>query len=166
MKYIICNWKNYLSLPDGSKLLEIAHAFQKSREDLRIIILPDDFHIGYFVATGEIKTDIAMGVQSVSPENQFPHTGDVAFEQIPANIEYVLVGHAERRRFEAYETPVLQEKIRNIEKYNKKLIYCIGEQTKTLDFAAIKDELQSQLEALSECNQEVLICYEPTWAIG
>lgn len=167
MKYLICNWKNYVTLPDGSDLLKIANAFQKSRDDIRVVVLPDDFHVGYFHHSWELDhSDVLFWVQSVSPENQFPHTGDVSFAQLHENIEYVLVGHAERRRFEKYNQKVLQEKIHDTDKFKKKLIYCVWESNKTLDLNVIKEELQTQLEPLVAYNSEVLLCYEPIWAIG
>lgn len=94
------------------------------------------------------KYNIKLGAQDISFFEQGPYTGEVAASQIKDIINYVIVGHSERRQNFHEDDAHLQNKLVNIQKVNINSIYCV------------------QSDTTPVLNDVSIIAYEPTFAIG
>ena len=83
--------------------------------------------------------------------------------------KYVLLGHSERRLFHSENKKILKAKIINAISNRLKIIYCVGEQLKDYKKSNTKNVIKSQILSLfsEEINfKNIIIAYEPVWAIG
>lgn len=116
---------------------------------------------------------LKLGAQNVSWENKGAYTGEISADMLAeAGCHYVILGHSERRKylFENYE--MIHKKIRAVlEVENLTPIVCIGEsledkKSDKRDFVLV-DQLQQALSGIDVFGeQEIIIAYEPIWAIG
>jgi triosephosphate isomerase len=115
-------------------------------------------------------SEIAWGAQDVSAHECGAHTGDIAASMLKDwSCSRVLVGHSERRVEHAETNEIVAEKFRRVIAAGLQPVLCVGEtlaqreQGKTL--AVVEEQLQVLLQANWDVN-EVVIAYEPVWAIG
>jgi triosephosphate isomerase len=123
---------------------------------------------------GELSSgsgNVRLGAQDISQDDKGAHTGEVSGEMLKdLGCEYVIVGHSERR--EAGETDeVVKEKVRAALRNALSPILCVGEKLKERESgdaeAIVTEQLTKALDGLTaEDMAEVVIAYEPVWAIG
>ena len=149
-KIIVINQKMYFnSLSEITKFQDDLNIYKD-----KIIVLPSYLYIENFISKG-----YKVGSQNVSDEISGAHTGEVSAESLKdLGVLYTLIGHKEVR--EKYSEDI-QKKINLALQKNLKVILCIGE-NKGED---PKKHIKSELENLN-LNQNVIISYEPNWAIG
>lgn len=151
---------------------EEAMAYEKEigskiyQEDI-VIICPSNVYLPLF--QGE---NYYLGSQNVSRFDTGSHTGDISSEQLKSlHVSYCLVGHSERRKDYFETADIINEKIKQLLKYNIKPILCVGEtleerkanQTKSV----LEQDLAICLKGLSRQEKgNIIIAYEPVWAIG
>ena len=112
--------------------------------------------------------DISLGAQNVDPDIEISLTGGISpsmLKEIGCN--YVIIGHSERREFYKESPELLFDKAFSCLEKNLKVIFCIGESQEDRDLSKTKEKLSEQLRLLSDLNlEDLLIAYEPVWAIG
>ena len=112
--------------------------------------------------------DISLGAQNVDPDIEISLTGGISpsmLKEIGCN--YVIIGHSERREFYKESSDLLLDKAFSCLEKNLKVIFCIGESQEDRDLSKTKEKLSEQLRLLSDLNlEDLLIAYEPVWAIG
>lgn len=130
-----------------------------------IIICPSNIYIPYF-----LNYDYSVGSQDVCSYEDENCTGEVSASQLSSiGVKYTMVGHNERRK-KLNETDIdINRKIKNALKSKLKVILCIGENYE--DFKLLKKDkvLKRQIrDALFgvEDLKNIIIAYEPAWAIG
>ena len=158
MKLIVLNLKLYL---DGTKLNEYINNVKKL--DDHIVICPSSIHIPYF-----LETNHKIGIQNIAPTNHKQQTGEVSANQAKnLGVSYAIIGHSERRTLFNETNEQINQKV--IEAISNKLnvILCIGENQEEYNSNKTKEVLKNQLEkALKDIKEEVIIAYEPVYAIG
>ena len=103
-------------------------------------------------------------------EQKGPYTGEVSCSNLKEiGINYALVGHSYRRKYDSNE--IINSKIKSLLINDMIPILCIGEQEASYDLEKVKEILSNQLnEGLKDIilsdNKEIIIAYEPTWSIG
>lgn len=112
---------------------------------------------------------VSIGVQNFYPVQNGSFTGEIAKEQIDEfNIKCVLIGHSERRHILNENDELIKAKFDFAKKQNWEIIFCIGESLHVRKSG--KDELflylQNQLNGIDLTYQNLIIAYEPVWAIG
>ena len=118
-------------------------------------------HQGYF-----------CGAQNCHAESSGAFTGDVSAEMIKSTgVEYVIVGHSERRAYYGENNQVLKKKLDQAISNQLIPVYCVGETLKEREskkhFTVITEQLSQVLFHLSpEQFSKVVLAYEPVWAIG
>lgn len=151
---IIANHKMNLELDDIKKLIT---AIKKA--SFKPIICPTAIYASYFVEAG-IKT----GLQNIYLENSGPYTGEISPSQAKSmGIEYVMIGHSERRRIFEEEDKDVNLKIKKALENNLKVILCVGENIGEDYKEVLKRQITLGLEGVEK---EVIISYEPVYAIG
>lgn len=163
-KYLIGNHKN--NSPNKNLITELSN--YKKTNNTKIIICPTLLSLNQFIKLSELK-NIQLGVQCItsikSNEKQITCTGETSINQLKElNIEYVIIGHNERRTILLESNNILEIQIQNCKENGFIPIFCIGQQLNES-----KDVLINQLEIFKKYFMdfsEKIIAYEPAFAIG
>lgn len=124
----------------------------------------------YLAAAG--KGDYILGAQDCSVYNSGAHTGDVSISMLAElGVEYVIVGHSERRQNHNESNEVVAQKVQSVLKGGLTPILCVGEPLEIREALRQNAYVLEQLKAVYDrCGKEFLdncvIAYEPIWAIG
>jgi triosephosphate isomerase (TIM) len=171
-KIIIANWKMNLHLAETESLTRQMSEKFANFSNGTVVLCPN------YLSMTKVKelaspAGIKVGAQDVFWESKGAYTGEVSAEMlIEAGCEYVIIGHSERRKYlmENYEMVNKEVKaVINTEKLTP--VICIGEnwderKTDRVDFVLV-DQLQQALGGVNIVgDQQVIIAYEPIWAIG
>lgn len=118
------------------------------------------------------KGEYILGAQDCSQFESGAHTGDVAVDMLTElGVEYVIVGHSERRQDHSESNIVVAHKMQTILKSGLTPILCVGEPLEIREAGNVNDFVFEQLNAVQTvCGSTFLdscvIAYEPIWAIG
>jgi len=118
------------------------------------------------------KGEFALGAQDCSQFESGAHTGDVAVSMLKElGVEYVIVGHSERRQDHTVSNIVVAEKVQTVLNAGLTPILCVGEPLEVREANQQNEFVLEQLKAVQTiCGNEFLdncvIAYEPIWAIG
>jgi len=113
--------------------------------------------------------DFTLGVQNAYPIESGAFTGEVGLSQLAEfNITTMLIGHSERREILGESQEEVAKKFSFFKEKNFTIIYCIGESLEIREqgFAKVKEHLVSQFEGIDIDYPNLIIAYEPIWAIG
>ena len=169
-KVIAGNWKMNM-LPDETiKFIEELKPLVKDTNNEVILCVPYT-DLFYALLTAQ-NTNIKIGAQNMHFEEKGAYTGEVSGKMLKAiNVEYIIIGHSERRQYFNETDETVNKKIKAAFNYGLKPIVCVGETLeeresgKTTDIITKQTELA--LEGLTEEQVEnTIIAYEPIWAIG
>ena len=167
---VIANWKMNKTNKEASDFFNKLKENEESISDVEVVICPS------FVAIRELNalkenSKIKIGAQNINKEEKGAFTGEVSVAMIDPFCDYVILGHSERRKYfnETYSN-VKQKTILALNHQIKPII-CVGENLeergKDLTEYIIRKQLEIVLESLSkEIAREIVIAYEPVWAIG
>jgi triosephosphate isomerase len=169
-KVIAGNWKMNM-LPDETiKFIEEFAPLVKDTENEVILCVP---YIDLFYALLNVQgTNIKIGAQNMHFEEKGAYTGEVSPQMLKAiNVEYVIIGHSERRQYYNETDETVNKKIKAAFNVGLKPIVCVGETLeereagKTVEI--ITNQTKLALEGLTnEQIDNIIIAYEPIWAIG
>jgi triosephosphate isomerase len=174
-KIIAANWKMNKSFHEALLFSEeIAKRLTNStRENLpEIIIIPS---FPYLASINDIFSKInglSLGAQNCSAEVYGAFTGEVSADMIKScGATYVILGHSERRSYFKEDNRLLAKKAKVALEFNLSPIFCVGEtqeqRKKNFYLATIEEQIRDGLFFLSkEEFSNVVIAYEPVWAIG
>ena len=165
VKYTIANWKMN-GLNGAVKVVNsIDRHIKKTRhKKSKVVICPPFTLLTNFI---NAKTGIDFGGQDCHHLNQGAFTGCISAQMLKSvGCKYVIIGHSERREYQKETSKELNLKIDIANKYNLKIIYCIGE--KLSEIKIRKKILISQLSSLpKKINiKNLIIAYEPVWALS
>ncbi len=117
-------------------------------------------------------TNISVGAQNCHYERNGAFTGEVSATMLKAiGVEYVIVGHSERRKHFNETDEMVNKKVKSVLSEGMKPILCVGEtkeeREKGLTFCVVEMQIRQALYGLSRQEVEkIVIAYEPVWAIG
>ncbi len=158
-KLVLANLKMYQCTKEEvndyiNKLKEVKNKF---------IVFPSVIYLEKF-----IQNNFICGVQNASAHNPGPYTSEVSIHALKnIGVKYVLLGHSEVRQNMAEDDELINLKIKQALDNNLKVVLCIGENLEAYNQSLTKDILKNQIyNALKNINEEVIISYEPVWAIG
>lgn len=170
-KWVIGNWKLNGSRDENRSLIA------KLREQLNV---QDEFvHLGVcptYTYLEQVEgllegSSIELGAQNVSEQSRGAFTGEVAAEMLKdVGVHFVIIGHSERRAYQAETDSLLAKKIRATLDTGLIPVLCVGETKQERDENRTKEVLVEQLEAdlamFDLTHEDIIIAYEPRWAIG
>lgn len=164
-KYIIANWKMNCS----KEFVEnYANSITKNiNHDINFIIAPS--HPYLELARSLFNQNIGIAGQDCSEFENGAYTGQISAKNLlDFNCQYCIIGHSESRKFLKYSDSQITGKLSILAKYDITPIYCIGENLKTREDGRYIEFLESQLKSIPSefLNKQILIAYEPIWAIG
>ncbi|MCB9757538.1 MAG: triose-phosphate isomerase [Candidatus Omnitrophica bacterium] len=165
------NWKMYKTSVEAVELVTELKRTLGDMNDVDVVVCPPA------TALAEVKDvlnecSIGLGAQNMYWDDFGAFTGEVSAPMIKAiGVEYIIIGHSERRQFFGETDATVNKKIKAALKHQLIPIVCIGEvlaereSGKTFD--VIKTQLEGSLVNLTAAETENLIlAYEPVWAIG
>lgn len=129
-------------------------------------------YIGLLPAMSLTKNKIDIIAQDVSIASNGAYTGQVAANQLAEyNIKHCLVGHSETRMYQAVTDEIVNKKVLSLLENKMIPIICIGETKNEFDKHKTTEVLSSQVKIAfkdvgSEQAKNIIIAYEPVWAIG
>lgn len=114
---------------------------------------------------------IELGAQDVSSHEGGAYTGDIAPAMLKEfGARYVIVGHSERRQYHGETDEVVAAKTQRALSFGITPIVCVGETLAEREAGCTEDVVKRQLAAVihtnGHCISEVVVAYEPVWAIG
>ncbi len=170
MRYVLANWKMYLAGDQAAELLQAAQAgleerFPVGSEPPTLIVCPPFTSLAPVSALVDRRL-VQLGAQNCHWEAEGPYTGEVSPRMLADLVDYVLIGHSERRAAGESDAQITKKVAAAAEAGLTPILF-VGEDEPT---SGATDEAERRLERgladveLERCH--VLIVYEPTWAIG
>lgn len=164
------NWKMHNTVSETLDTLKELLPLTK-KNDIDIIICPSFISL-YEASKLLTDTIINLGAQNMHYEDKGAYTGEVSpvfLKEI--GIDYIILGHSERRHIFGENNALINKKVKAALKHNLHPILCVGEtleeREKNITFDIIKEQIECSLADLKGENLEnLIIAYEPVWAIG
>ncbi len=164
-KLLVANWKMN---KNGKECQDFLDTFMAKYSGQRAAwIAPQSLYVKLVINSG-----IMAGLQNCSEFVSGAYTGEVSaktFKEMGGH--FVILGHSERRQYFQETSKSLNAKVKTALKEGLKVVYCVGETLPERDshqtLLIIGDQLHQGLNDMSEANAEnLIIAYEPVWAIG
>jgi triosephosphate isomerase (TIM) len=116
-------------------------------------------------------TAIAWGAQDVSPHEQGAYTGEVSVAMLrDFGCRFAIVGHSERRQYHGETDALVAAKAQRALAGGVTPIVCVGETLAEREAgqteAVVKRQLAAVIHTVAHCTSEIVVAYEPVWAIG
>ncbi len=164
---IVSNWKMNLNLISAKKLIEqIKDLTLPTNKKIKNIICPQ-FLLIPLISKLIKGTEIILGSQDCHHEINGSFTGDSSIELIKSfDCKYVIIGHSERRNYHNELNNLIRKKADLVRKFGLCPIICIGESFQERKENNFLKVISSQLKECVEPKKDVIIAYEPIWAIG
>ena len=171
-KIIAGNWKMNNDLQGSEKLIvELKNLLKDEKPNCDIIICPP------FTSLSEASkllkgSIIKLGAQNMHFEENGAFTGEVSASMLKSvGCEYVILGHSERRTIFNESDELINKKIKKALLSGLKPIFCVGELLEERENGSTNDVIKRQvltgLEGISASDMNnIIIAYEPVWAIG
>ncbi len=172
VKVIAGNWKMNCNLAESQALItEIRGMIRDERmNDTEVILCPTYLALPSATKIVEGST-LKIGAQNCHHQDAGAYTGEVSATMLKhLGIEYVIIGHSERRQYQLETEELCSQKINAAHTNGLIAIYCIGETLQQRNEGNFWDVLENQLSAAlkktKSTAQNLIIAYEPVWAIG
>ena len=169
-KIVAGNWKMNKNLQEGVALAKELTEVVKN-PNCGVIICTPFIHLAS-VAEIVKGSAIELGAENCADKASGAFTGEVSAEMVKSTgAQYVILGHSERREYYNETPEILKEKVELALANGLKVIFCIGESLAQREAneqnAVVKAELEGSVFHLSaEQFKNIVIAYEPIWAIG
>lgn len=167
------NWKMNCTYQQGEKLLDdiLKAGIRLKPQQQAIFAVPFPYLI---MANSEVsdETNYAVAAQNCYNKKSGAYTGEVSAEILHSiNIKYCIIGHSERREYFNESNQMLAEKINLLLEYGITPIFCCGEPLAIREAGTQNSYVETQLsESLFHLTDaqvsQIIIAYEPIWAIG
>jgi len=166
---LVANWKMYKTISEGLEFIECLK--QKIKGKPKVIICSP------FTALSNIKealkdNGLELGAQNLFYESEGAFTGEISPVMLKdAGAKYVIIGHSERRCIFHETNDFINKKVIAAIENNIRPIFCVGEKIEDrrsdLTEIIIRKQILEGLENINKDNLEnIIIAYEPVWAIG
>ena len=168
--FIAGNWKMNNTIAEGVALVN-ALKTAKNKNNADIMVAPS-FTALHSVAEALKGTNIIVAAQDCYFEDKGAFTSQVSPVQIKeAGATCVILGHSERRALFGDTNAILNKKISSALKHNLQIVYCVGETLAERESNITEQVITKQLEEglqgyTAEQLKDLVIAYEPVWAIG
>ena len=170
-KLIAGNWKMNKTSSEATDLVADIVTEVGRSTDVDVVVCPP-FTSLESVGKALDGSSVKLGAQNMHPERSGAYTGEVSAEMLRALFaSYVILGHSERRSYFGEVDAFVNAKTLAALKAELKPIVCVGETLAEREagstLAVVKTQLEGALEGVSkELATNVVIAYEPVWAIG
>ena len=164
------NWKMNNTISESLDLIEGIKKHKLNEGVEAVVCVP-------FTSLNEVKkllegTQIKLGAQNIHWEESGAYTGEISPLMLKEiGIDYCIIGHSERRQYFNETDETVNKKIKTALKHDIKVIVCVGETLEEREAHREEEIVKAQvLKAFEDINSEdaknIVIAYEPIWAIG
>lgn len=170
-KIFVANWKMHLNTAEIQRYLAVLAERRAAVSKHQVIIAPSFPYIP-LISAQKKDLGIEIAVQNIAEWEEGAYTGDVSAAQVAdAGASYVILGHSERRQYAGETNLQVANKLILAKKYGVTPIVCVGETLEQRENGTYTQELQNMMseiffDFLPEERSEIMIAYEPVWAIG
>lgn len=169
-KLIIANWKMHLNASQASLLLHRLHERIKIHRDIEIVLAPSMLVLQPLSMQID-RRKFRLAAQNAYHKDEGAFTGEVSFTMLQDLVHYVIIGHSERRLYFGDTLDTVSEKVAAAVRNGITPVLCIGETQEERHSGETKQVLHDHITtALSNLTAEevadMVIAYEPRWAIG
>ena len=160
------NWKMNKTPKDGK--LFISEVLTNIDETINVDIIFCPPFTGLYNL--DISPPFYIGAQNCYFKDSGAYTGEISLSMLlECNVEYVIIGHSERRQIFNEKNDLINKKVLKVIESGIKPILCIGETINEMNtgkaYDVIKEQIISGLNSIKSLNN-IIIAYEPVWAIG
>jgi triosephosphate isomerase len=162
---ILCaNFKANKTRQETQAYMAVVESFVSVNEiDDTVIVFPP------FTALEHISRNVLIGVQNAYPAQNGAYTGEITLEQLEEfEIKTILIGHSERRHVLGETQEQIVTKFRFFAEKGFAIIYCVGEpiEIRQQGDEALTNYIDAQFEGIDLDYADLIVAYEPVWAIG
>ncbi len=167
-KLVVGNWKMHGSHAANAELLQGIVSARPFGADVAVCV---PFPYLSEVAVALTGAQLQWGSQDVSAHEQGAYTGEVSAAMLAEfGCRYAIVGHSERRQYFKEDDAFINDKVKTALKYTLIPIVCVGETLAERESgqtdAVVKRQMSAVIHTLAHCISQVVVAYEPVWAIG
>ena len=168
-KIVAGNWKMNMTIDESNELIN--ELKEVSKNNVEIKIAPSFTNLYYTISLLK-NSGIEVIAQNVHSEKRGAYTGEISTEMLKSiGVNTVIIGHSERRKYFNETDTILSKKVKAALENSLNIIFCIGEELSEREsgnhFEIIKNQLTNALIDLKNSEiKNVVIAYEPVWAIG
>ena len=171
-KIVAGNWKMNMNLQDGVALAkEINEALVADKPNCDVIICTPFIHLASVAGVLD-STVVGLGAENCADKAKGAYTGEVSAEMVKSTgAQYVILGHSERRQYYGETAEILKEKVDLALANGLKILFCCGETLEEREAEKQNEVVKAELEGSvfhldAEAWKNIVIAYEPIWAIG
>ena len=171
-KIVAGNWKMNMNLQDGIALAkELNETLTAEKPNCGVVICTPFIHLAS-IAQFLNQEGIGLVAENCADKEKGAYTGEVSAEMVKSTgAQYVILGHSERREYYNETPEILKEKVLLALKNGLKVIFCIGESLAEREANKQNEVCKAELEGsvfnlTAEEFKNIVIAYEPIWAIG
>lgn len=170
-KVIAGNWKMNMDLTGTVNLISGIKNGLDVASDVQVIVCPPFTSLETAVEMAK-DSPIKVGAQNMFYEDSGAYTGEISAKMLKSvGCEYVILGHSERRAIFGESNEWINKKIHKALSEELNVIFCVGETLEERESGTMENVLKTQItEGLKNITEEqiknVIIAYEPVWAIG
>ncbi len=162
------NWKMNTTLYEAGKLVTAMRPGLDAIQGVEKVVCPPFISLSVVKETLKGST-VKLGSQNLHFEEKGAYTGEVSPSMLAGLCEFVIVGHSERRQYFSETDEVVNKKLRAALKVGLKPIMCVGERLEQNEAGKTEEVVTGQVKAgLAglDYSPDMVIAYEPIWAIG
>lgn len=165
------NWKMNKLTKEAKELVESLNKNLTLLRGSDIVIFPP-FTLLYFLKDFITLQNLHLGAQNMHWEESGPYTGEISPLMLKdVGVEYVIIGHSERRNFFGESDDIINKKLISALKYGLKPVLCLGEtledRKNKREKEVIENQFKNDLKRVPiNLIENIVIAYEPVWAIG
>ena len=162
------NWKMNTKLEEAENLVRAMLAELDSIDGAEKVLCPP------FISLAILKeltktTSVKLGAQNMHFEDRGAYTGEISPLMLTDLCDFVILGHSERRQYFAETDEIINKKVKKALESGLKPILCVGESLEDNESGKAEQIIARQVKAgLAEVSptSQLVIAYEPVWAIG
>jgi len=169
-KIVAGNWKMNMTPSEAVKLVA----------ELKDLVVSDSVDVVYCVPAIDIVpvveavkgTNVQVGAENLYVEDKGAYTGEISADMlVDAGVKYVVIGHSERREYFGETDEFLNRKVKKAIEKGLTPILCCGETLEQREMGVTMDWIRLQIKSdladvTADQVKELVIAYEPIWAIG
>ena len=171
-KIVAGNWKMNMNLQDGVALAkEINEALVADKPNCDVVVCTPFIHLASVAGVLDASV-VGLGAENCADKAKGAYTGEVSAEMVKSTgAQYVILGHSERRQYYGETAEILKEKVDLALANGLKVIFCCGETLEEREAEKQNEVVKAELEGSvfhldAEAWKNIIIAYEPIWAIG
>ena len=171
-KIVAGNWKMNLNLQEGVALAkEINEALVQDKPNCDVVICTPFIHLASVAQVLDANV-VGLGAENCADKEKGAYTGEVSAAMVKSTgAQYVILGHSERREYYGETAEMLKEKVQLALANGLKVIFCCGETLEEREAERQNEVVKAELDGsvfnlTAEEWKNIILAYEPIWAIG